>query len=153
MNLSRSCCLLLSLAVAHRHAVDGFTLRMSMSADLPPPLRLTAASPPPKSALTATAAPMVERVRPLLREPTPRAKPMTLGLLTFDLDDSLYPIEPVLADANNAFVNIMKQYGYSIDPEDIVNAGKRIREEAGPAGTAMSHTDVRMAAIREEMEK
>lgn len=43
--------------------------------------------------------------------------------------------------------------GYSIKPQDIVDAGKRIREEAGPVGAAMTHTDVRMKAIRCEMEK
>lgn len=48
----------------------------------------------------------------------------------------------------------MARYGYSIEPQDIVEAGKRIREEAGPvAGAAMSHTEVRMGAIRREMEK
>ena len=69
-------------------------------------------------------------------------------------DDSLYPIEPVLVDANEVFVETVAQYGYSILPEDIVDAGKRVREEAGPvAGAAMTHTEVRMEAIRREMEK
>lgn len=48
----------------------------------------------------------------------------------------------------------MKNYGYEIDQQDIVEAGKKIREEAGPiAGTAMSHTEVRLEAIRREMER
>ena len=34
-------------------------------------------------------------------------------------DDSLYPIEPVLADENEVFVETVAQYGYSILPEDI----------------------------------
>lgn len=144
-----SSCLLASLT--HVVVVDGFSLRMT--ANLPPPLRLIAASPPPKSALSlaaATAAPIIES-RPPRATPS---KPRTLGLITFDLDDSLYPIEPVLSDANNVFVKTMAEYGYSIEPQDIVDAGKRIREEAGPvAGTTMSHTEVRMGAIRLEMEK
>jgi len=82
------------------------------------------------------------------------SKTKTLGLLTFDLDDSLYPIEPVLHDANKIFVQTMANYGYNLEPNDIVEAGKRIREEAGPiAGKAMSHTEVRMEAIRQEMER
>ena len=49
----------------------------------------------------------------------------------------------------------MAQYGYAnIHPNEIAEIGKRIREEAGPvAGTAMTHTEVRMKAIRYEMEK
>lgn len=48
----------------------------------------------------------------------------------------------------------MSNYGYDIDPQDIVEMGKKIREEAGPiAGTAMSHTEVRLKAIRREMEE
>lgn len=83
-------------------------------------------------------------------------KTRKLGLLTFDLDDSLYPIEPVLSDANDAFAKILKGFGYDNDigPEDVVRAGREIREEAGPdAGTAMTHTEVRMRAIRREMER
>jgi len=77
----------------------------------------------------------------------------TLGLITFDLDDSLYPIEPVLSDANRAFSSAMKRYGYSIDPEDIVKVGKQIREDAGAAGVSMTHTEVRLQAIKKEMER
>ena len=49
---------------------------------------------------------------------------------------------------------MMAKYGYNLGINDIVEAGKKIREEAGPiAGTAMSHTEVRMEAIRREMER
>ncbi|KAL3827147.1 hypothetical protein ACHAXA_006702 [Cyclostephanos tholiformis] len=78
----------------------------------------------------------------------------TLGLLTFDLDDSLYPIMPVIQDANSAFVKAMANYGYDIEPDAIVESAARIREEAGPAtGSAITHTAVRLLAIRREMEK
>lgn len=143
---------ILPIAVSDRLAVaDAFSLRMSVSS-LPQPFRPAAASPPPKSALhlaPTAAAPIIE-YRPRVE----RTRPAKLGLITFDLDDSLYPIEPVLADANEVFVETVAQYGYSILPEDIVDAGKRVREEAGPvAGAAMTHTEVRMEAIRREMEK
>ena len=86
--------------------------------------------------------------------PSP-TKTKTLGLLTFDLDDSLYPIDPVLHDANTVFVQTMANFGYyNLNTNDIVECGKRIREEAGPiAGSAMSHTEVRLEAIRREMER
>ncbi|KAL7551295.1 hypothetical protein ACHAWF_017574 [Thalassiosira exigua] len=146
---------LLSLAAAVPRAADAFSLRMT-SSDLPPPLRPMAASPPPSSALrlappAASASPTVVATR----APTKprRSAPRSLGLITFDLDDSLYPIEPVLADANEVFAKTVAEYGYSIKPQDIVEAGRRVREEAGPvAGAAMSHTEVRMAAIKMEME-
>jgi FMN phosphatase YigB (HAD superfamily) len=78
----------------------------------------------------------------------------TLGLLTFDLDDSLYPIAPVLHDANGVFVRAMANYGYNLEPDAIVESATRIRAEAGPAaGSAMSHTAVRLLAIRREMER
>jgi FMN phosphatase YigB (HAD superfamily) len=80
-------------------------------------------------------------------------KTKTLGLITFDLDDTLYPIEPVLSDANKAFSAAMERFGYSIDPEDIVKVGKQIREDAGAAGVSMSHTEVRLKAIKKEMER
>ncbi|KAL9191200.1 hypothetical protein ACHAXT_000906 [Thalassiosira profunda] len=146
--------LLLALAAARRRGVDGFSLRMA--SDLPPPFRPMAASPSPQSALHYAPPAVASAAMPVIetRAPKPRTKPRKLGLLTFDLDDSLYPIEPVLADANDVFVEIMAQFGYSIAPQDIVNTGKRVREEAGPvAGAAMSHTSVRMEAIRREMER
>lgn len=140
---------------SQHHAVDAFSLRMA--ADLPPPFRSVAASPPPKSALhltTATAStPSIQPRSPASIKSSGRGEPMTLGLLTFDLDDSLYPIDKVLADANDVFAKTVAEYGYSIEPQDIVDAGKRIREQAGAAGVGMSHTDVRMAAIRREMER
>lgn len=80
-------------------------------------------------------------------------KPKTLGLLTFDLDDSLYPIAPVLRDADVAFARAMASYGYNLSPNAIVESGQRIRAEAGTAGSAITHKDMRLLAIRREMEK
>ncbi|KAL7533081.1 hypothetical protein ACHAXR_005031 [Thalassiosira sp. AJA248-18] len=160
------CLSLLAAAIAthHQHA-EAFSLRMQSSADIPPPLRAVASPPPtstssslrvtppqPKSILSlrlATASAQIESDSPT----TADHKTKTLGLLTFDLDDSLYPIEPVLREANEIFVKTMSNYGYELGENDIVEAGKRIREEAGPMGTAMSHTEVRLEAIRREMER
>ena len=174
--------LYLSLAVVvigatfnHQNHVDAFSLLQSSIINLPPPLRSVASSPPRTTSSTSSSLRVspssTTKSRSSLRLSTASAtdvdesksttdgtsssqKTKTLGLLTFDLDDSLYPIEPVLNDANKVFVQTMANYGYNLGINDIVEAGKKIREEAGPiAGTAMSHTEVRIQAIRREMER
>lgn len=87
-----------------------------------------------------------------------KKKKKVLGLLTFDLDDTLYPIETVLHEANTAFASAMIKYGFDgIGPSDIVNTCRKIREEIsekeGPeAGMVLTHTEIRQLAIRKEME-
>ena len=83
------------------------------------------------------------------------AKTKTLGLLTFDLDDSLYPIDVVLDEANAAFARSMKNFGYdNIAPEAIAVACQRIRDELPPEeALVMTHTEIRTRAIRQEMER
>jgi len=78
----------------------------------------------------------------------------TLGLLTFDLDDTLFPINKVIDEANAAFAKAMERFGYEdIDPSDISEAGRKIREEMPPNEAAcLSHTDIRSLAIRRVME-
>jgi len=156
--------LYLLAAAATTHHAEAFSLRMASG--IPPPLRSIASpppsstssslrfTPPPKSVLLAAVSATVEPTTTSSSVDDTLTKTKTLGLLTFDLDDSLYPIAPVLHDANEIFVQTMSNYGYDLEPNDIVEAGKRIREEAGPiAGTAMSHTEVRLEAIRREMER
>lgn len=82
----------------------------------------------------------------------------TLGLLTFDLDDSLYPIAEVEEEANRAFVRSMAQYGFDgLKPGDIVTAAQEIRDEVAvtnPAkAAALTHDELRLLAIRREMER
>jgi putative hydrolase of the HAD superfamily len=90
---------------------------------------------------------------------TPQPKSQKyLGLLTFDLDDSLYPLERVINEANEAFVRAMNNYGFTdITPWTIDKTGRRIRQEMAktdPEGAAvLTHTEVRLLAIREEMER
>lgn len=99
----------------------------------------------------AVAAPAVTENNPV--------KTKTLGLLTFDLDDTLYPIQPVINEANAAFVRAMESFGFTdIEPEDIDLTARDIREqvgkEQGPAAAAMiSHTEIRTMAIRRVLEK
>jgi FMN phosphatase YigB (HAD superfamily) len=88
---------------------------------------------------------------------TKKKKKKTLGLITFDLDDTLYPIDPVIAEANAAFAKAMNNFGYDkIRPTDIDDTGKKIRAEIAKsdpkAAAILTHTEVRKLAIRREME-
>mmetsp|Transcript_36176 Transcript_36176/g.53037 ORF Transcript_36176/g.53037 Transcript_36176/m.53037 type:complete len:401 (-) Transcript_36176:73-1275(-) len=81
-----------------------------------------------------------------------------LGLLTFDLDDTLYPIAPVIYDANGAFVKAMERFGYgSISRDTILSSMKKIREEMSltdpEKAACLTHTEIRKMGIRSEMEK
>lgn len=87
---------------------------------------------------------------------TPKVK--QLGLLTFDLDDTLYPIAPCVEAANDAFVTSMEKYGFpGLSAFDIVETGKIVREEIAEEdpekAAALTHTEIRELAIRREMEK
>lgn len=82
----------------------------------------------------------------------------SLGLLTFDLDDTLYPIAQIVQDANDAFVKAMERYGFEgVDAFDIVKTGKEVREELSKVdpekAAGLTHTEKREMAIRKEMEK
>lgn len=85
-------------------------------------------------------------------------EPQTLGLLTFDLDDCLYPIAVVEEEANQAFVKAMATYGFeNLKPNDIVETAQKIRDEMNEsdpgAAAALTHSELRLLAIRREMEK
>ncbi|KAL7473167.1 hypothetical protein ACHAXS_013565 [Conticribra weissflogii] len=79
-----------------------------------------------------------------------------LHLLTFDLDDTLFPIQPVLDDANDAMVRAMHRLGYTdVRNEDVVVASKMIRRELRDlqrGGGVMTYTDLRKASIRRVLE-
>jgi len=81
----------------------------------------------------------------------------TLGLLTFDLDDTLYPIAPVISEANEAFAKAMQNFGFEgIKPGDIEDTGRQMRDEIAvedpKRAAALSHTEIRIMAIRRQME-
>jgi hypothetical protein len=116
-----------------------------------------------QSHTTATPSNSVVTVTPQSRSKSSspsKKKSQTLGLLTFDLDDTLYPIAPVLDEANRAFVRAMEMFGFGdnhIRPKDIVYMARQIREEIAAAGdpvgaAALTHTEVRRRAIRRTME-
>ena len=87
-----------------------------------------------------------------------KSETQTLGLITFDLDDTLYPIQKVEEAANEAFVKAMERYGFKgLKRDDIVSAAKEIRNEMNikdpKKAAALTHLEVRELAIRREMEK
>lgn len=89
---------------------------------------------------------------------TPNKRTKNLSILTFDLDDTLYPISTVIEDANSAFSRCMNQFGFpDIKAIQIVETGRRIREEMAETdperSACLTHTETRRLAIREEMEK
>jgi hypothetical protein len=81
----------------------------------------------------------------------------SLGLLTFDLDDTIYPLAPVIQEANAAFARAMERYGFpNIQPNDITVRSVQIRTEMAATdperAATLSHTEIRKLAIRKEME-
>ena len=143
---------LLFLSALSLIRVDSFTLRCSASFGH----HFSTPTPDPRSSASSVSSLRFSSAvaqAPVAENTAQQVATKPLGLITFDLDDSLYAIQPVLEDANQVFVEKMGHYGYEITQSEINEAGKRIREEAGPLGTAMSHTEVRLEAIRREMER
>jgi hypothetical protein len=74
------------------------------------------------------------------------------------LDDTLYPLAPVIEEANQAFSKAMAKYGFpGILPQDINDMSMEIRQEMAktdPEGAAvLTHTELRKLAIRKAMEQ
>ena len=78
----------------------------------------------------------------------------TLALLTFDLDDTLFPCGPVVAEANEAMIASIVSHGYpSITNEDVLAATKAIRNELRKTDTPITYTNLRIAAIQSQLER
>lgn len=75
-----------------------------------------------------------------------------LHLITFDLDDTIFPIGPVVADANEAQLARLKNLGYTnANNDEIIKASKIIRTELREAGKVLSYTDLRKQSIKREI--
>ena len=80
---------------------------------------------------------------------TPSSKP-TLALLTFDLDDTLFPVATVVEDANAAMMQALWDAGYTEATNDrIVQHTKMIRRKQRKQ---MTYTQLRKRAIQTELE-
>jgi len=78
-----------------------------------------------------------------------------LHLLTFDLDDTIFPITPVVNDANIAQLNTLQsKFGYTTAcNQQIIAASKQIRTELKQSDTSITYTDLRKLSIKREIER
>jgi len=82
-------------------------------------------------------------------------KEQQLHLLTFDLDDTIFPITPVVNDANIAQLNTLQsKFGYTnACNQEIIAASKQIRTELRETNTSITYTDLRKLSIKREIER
>lgn len=78
---------------------------------------------------------------------------LNANLLTFDLDDTIFPVGPVVADANKALLAHLNKLGCSTTQEDFLQTTKAIRTGLAKEGKAITYTALRKRAIRMEMMK
>jgi hypothetical protein len=136
--------LLLVVSTLLLSASDAFQVTTTTPTQRLAPLRATSSS---SSSSTSEAA----------AAPDSSSTKQPLGLLTFDLDDTLYPVNVVIAEANAAFVRAMNTFGFeNIQNDDIDLTSKKIRQEISAkdpeAAAVLTHTELRLLAIRREME-
>lgn len=82
-------------------------------------------------------------------DPATTQKNKSLGLLSFDLDDTLFPIRPVVEDANEAQMKFMNEKASAdFTVADFLLATKRIRMELSQP---ITYTELRKRAIAELM--
>lgn len=82
-----------------------------------------------------------------------KSKSNELHLLTFDLDDTIFPITPVIRDANSIMIQTLQELGYDADNDEIIAASKRIRRQLRDRGEDITYSDLRRWSIRCEMER
>jgi len=154
MRLSLSVALFASLTIG----IDAFVVKSAVTASVRP----VAFASAPKKQQQLQRVSLLKSTSEDATTKTPatnsnRVTKANVCLLTFDLDDTLYPIAPVLDEANAAFSRAVKKFGYDqVQPGDIVQMAKTIREElAGKdpqAAAALTFTESRKLAIRRVME-
>lgn len=81
-------------------------------------------------------------------------KNKVLTLLTFDLDDTLFPIEPVVQDANIAMIKALDNLGYKgVTHEGFSSSMKEIRKELQLADETITYSELRKRTILREIQK
>jgi putative hydrolase of the HAD superfamily len=84
------------------------------------------------------------------------AKPSTnVDLITFDLDDTIFPVGPVVQDANKSLIDHLKELGYAtITQESLIASTKHIRNELlQQENKVITYTELRKRAICLEINK
>lgn len=97
----------------------------------------------------------IDRIRLFLSEDDDRITTSQPILVTFDLDDTLFPIEPVIQDANSAMIcHLCDELGYSeITQADLTETSKKIRQELRNKEQMITYTELRKRAIKMETDK
>ena len=113
----------------------------------PPETSLKLDRRPTSSELFATAKTASPRSR---RE---RRRKPRLGLLTFDLDDTLFPTQAVVQHANNRMVEYMVQQGYATTADDFLKTTRTLRKQIEADGNSISYTELRKRAIDMELQR
>ena len=76
------------------------------------------------------------------------------NLVTFDLDDTIFPVGPIMDDANKALIHhLNKSLGCSTTEDDLMQTTKLIRTELSKVDKVIRYTELRKRAIRIEIMK
>jgi FMN phosphatase YigB (HAD superfamily) len=78
---------------------------------------------------------------------------LTAHLITFDLDDTIFPVGPVVADANKALFSHLSSLGCGTTQDEFLATTKQIRTELAAQNQAITYTELRQRAIRKELIK
>jgi len=78
---------------------------------------------------------------------------LNANLITFDLDDTIFPVGPVVADANKALFRHMKELGCDTTQDEYLKTTKAIRTELSKENKVITYTELRKRAIRTELKK
>jgi putative hydrolase of the HAD superfamily len=78
---------------------------------------------------------------------------LNANLITFDLDDTIFPVAPVVADANKALFKHLKSLGCETTQDEYVKTTKEIRVELAKDDKVITYTELRKRAIRAELER
>ncbi len=80
---------------------------------------------------------------------------LNADLITFDLDDTIFPVSPVVRDANSALISHLHDIGYdTITQESLIASTKYIRTQLlQEENKVITYTELRKRAICLEMNK
>jgi FMN phosphatase YigB (HAD superfamily) len=84
-----------------------------------------------------------------------RKKKPRLGLLTFDLDGTLFPTRAVVQHANQRLVEHLAMEGYKTTVDDYLASARAVRTrwESDHAGQPLSYTELRKRAVEAELRR
>ena len=78
---------------------------------------------------------------------------LSANFITFDLDDTIFPVEPVIAHADKALIHHLGTLGCSTTRDNYLRSTKIIRTELSKQENIITYTELRKRAIKMEMMK